>query len=55
MQQVLTNLTKNALKFTVNGSIKIVAAYDFASEHLKVHVIDTGEGIEENEMEKITE
>ena len=49
----MTNLTKNALKFTVNGSIKIVAAYDYASEHLKVHVIDTGQGIEQNEMDQI--
>ena len=49
----MTNLTKNALKFTVNGSIKIVTAYDYASEHLKVHVIDTGQGIEQNEMDQI--
>ena len=31
-KQVLINLTKNALKLTVDGTIKIVAAYDYASE-----------------------
>ena len=31
LKQVLINFTKNALKFTVDGLIKIVAAYDYAS------------------------
>lgn len=55
LKQVLINLTKNALKFTVEGNIKIVAAYDYASEQLKVHVIDTGKGITQDEMKKVFE
>ena len=50
LKQVLINFTKNALKFTVDGSIKIVAAYDYASMQLKVHVVDTGKGISSSEM-----
>ena len=33
------------MKFTVNGDIKIVAAYDMINELLKVQVIDTGIGV----------
>ena len=44
-------MVKNAFKFTKNrGSIRIVTAYDEASEMLKVRVIDTGKGIKEDEM-----
>ena len=52
---MLINLTKNALKFTVDGTIKIVAAYDYASEQLKVHVVDSGKGILPEEMNKVFE
>ena len=55
LKQVLINLTKNALKFTVGGTIKIVAAYDYASEQLKVHIIDSGKGITQEEMKKVFE
>ena len=47
---MLINLTKNALKFTVKGTIKIIAAYDYASEKLNVHVVDSGKGITNEEM-----
>ena len=50
LKQVLINLTKNALKFTVNGQIKIVAAYDKVKQMLKVQVIDSGKGITNQEM-----
>ena len=53
LKQVLINLTKNALKFTVNGVIKIVLAYDYAAEQLKVHVIDSGKGITSEEMGRL--
>ena len=48
-------MTKNALKFTVGGTIKIVAAYDYASEQLKVHIIDSGKGITVEEKSKVFE
>ena len=46
-------MTKNSLKFTVGGTIKIVAAYDYACELLKVHIIDSGKGITPEEMIKV--
>ena len=49
LKQILINLTKNALKFCSYGKITIKAAYDISEEMLKVHVIDTGKGIDPNE------
>ena len=43
-------MTKNALKFTLDGSIKILAAYDTDNSLLKVSVIDNGSGINTSEM-----
>ena len=40
-------MTKNAMKFTRNGDIKIVLDYDAENELLKVEVIDSGVGISE--------
>ena len=53
LQQVLINLVKNALKFTHDGSITIWTAFDYESEYLHVHVIDTGKGIKAEELDKI--
>ena len=41
-------MTKNAMKFTRNGDIKIVLDYDAENELLKVEVIDSGVGISES-------
>ena len=49
----MINLTKNALKFTLRGEIKIRAAYDWCKEKLIVHVVDTGVGINNREMDKL--
>ena len=49
-KQVLINLVKNALKFTVFGSISIKACYNNATRSLNVHVIDTGAGIAPSEI-----
>ena len=43
-------MTKNAVKFTSNGEIKILAAFDSLNQKLNVHVTDTGSGINDMEM-----
>ena len=50
LKQVLYNLIKNALKFTKNGLIEVVADYDKSKSMLRVKVIDTGVGIAEDEI-----
>lgn len=49
LQQILINLTGNALKFTQNGSIT-VSLNRAGEEHWKIDVKDTGVGIPENEL-----
>ena len=51
LKQVLINLVKNALKFTMRGKIQIVMAYDNANKLLKVHVKDNGKGIMASDMD----
>ena len=51
IQQVIINLVNNALKFTEVGSVKVEAFLQ--SNHLVVRVIDTGLGIEENQIQKL--
>ena len=46
----MINLVKNALKFTKNGNVKIVAAYDKNEEMIKMHIIDNGKGIEKRDI-----
>ena len=53
LKQIMINLIKNAIKFTVDGFIRIIASYDEESEFLTVHVIDTGKGIKPQEMNKL--
>ena len=53
LQQVLINLTKNALKFTRKGRITLYIAYDYSQEQLQVHVEDTGKGIAKDELNKL--
>ena len=51
VQQVIINLVNNALKFTEVGSVKVEALLQ--DKHLVVRVIDTGLGIEENQIKKL--
>ena len=53
LQQILINLVKNALKFCRRGTVRVVAAYDSDAEMLKVHVVDTGRGILEEDIERL--
>jgi len=58
INQVITNLVSNAVKFTNNGTIKIkVSQLDIKNNisTFKVEVIDTGIGIDKNEFKTIFE
>jgi PAS domain S-box-containing protein len=45
LRQVLLNLLSNAMKFTVAGSVTVLAGYDPEGQRLRVAVEDTGPGI----------
>ncbi|MFO7726980.1 MAG: cache domain-containing protein [Desulfonatronovibrio sp.] len=53
MEQVMANLLTNAAKFTEKGKVEVIAGID--SGNLKVEVRDTGEGIAQDQLEKIFE
>ena len=53
LKQILINLVKNALKFTKNGRISILASYDPNEQDLIVQVIDSGCGIVDSERQKL--
>lgn len=58
LSQVLMNLLENALKFTKDGFVKIKIQKVSQSEEkirLKFNIIDTGIGINEDEIQKILE
>jgi len=48
MEQVLTNLLGNALRYTENGEIKIKIDED--RENITLSVIDSGDGIPEEDL-----
>lgn len=52
-RQVLTNLLKNAVKFTQQGYIEISASADDASKEISFFVKDTGIGISEESKKKL--
>ena len=49
----MINLTKNALKFTHKGTIKIMASYDFSQSCIVIHVVDSGIGIQQDDQKKL--
>ena len=53
LKQILINLVKNALKFTLNGFIKIYMGYDSENGLIKAHVVDTGKGIKPEDHAKL--
>ncbi|HMY59344.1 MAG TPA: ATP-binding protein, partial [Pseudomonadota bacterium] len=56
LQQILTNLVANAIKFTSQGSVNVVVGADDAeAEYVTVSVIDTGIGIRPEHLEIIFE
>lgn len=53
IQQVLTNLISNAIKYTQKGSVKVI--YAINEENLLVSVKDTGIGMTQKDMERLFE
>jgi CheY-like chemotaxis protein/anti-sigma regulatory factor (Ser/Thr protein kinase) len=51
IQQVMTNVVTNAIKYTVTGSITLVMGWE--GEKVKFECVDTGPGIPKNEQEKL--
>jgi two-component system sensor histidine kinase RpfC len=51
--QILLNLTGNAIKFTEQGGVTIKAKINNASQSLRMEIIDTGIGIEEEQLSHI--
>lgn len=49
--EVLNNLVDNAIKYTKEGSVTILAKYDEST--VTVSVVDTGEGIQEDDLKKL--
>ena len=55
LQQVITNLTSNAIKFTDVGEIIIKAEPDEQQEHIRFSVCDTGIGMTESQTKNLFE
>lgn len=51
LKQILTNLISNAIKFTQEGSVEVMAKIE--SENIVVSVIDTGIGIAKNKQKAV--
>lgn len=54
LDKIISNLLSNALKFTPNGG-KVELRFDADAQYAKVTVTDTGNGIPEDQLEKVFE
>jgi two-component system cell cycle sensor histidine kinase PleC len=55
VKQILVNLLSNALKFTHEGSVRVLASYEVPTATFHICVADTGIGIDPIHQEKIWE
>ncbi len=56
IRQILINLANNAIKFTQHGRVQIIIDFvriDDESIMLKFHVVDTGQGIKKEDLNKL--
>ncbi len=53
LRQILFNLVSNAIKFTVEGSVRIIARFLSNDSALEVEVADSGIGISSEQQEKL--
>jgi len=53
VRQILLNFGSNAVKFTDNGTVKIVVDYLPDSQHIGFAVVDSGIGMNSDQIEKI--
>ncbi len=51
--QIVLNLLGNALKFTMAGSVTVKLDYDTLHDMLQTEVVDTGIGIQEEDLDKL--
>lgn len=55
LRQILSNLISNAVKFTHEGGVKVVATPEMAESFVEFQVKDTGPGLSEEQTAKIFE
>jgi two-component system sensor histidine kinase RpfC len=55
LSQILLNLAGNAIKFTAQGGVTIKARINNDSQNLRMEIIDTGIGIDEEQLSHIFE
>jgi PAS domain S-box-containing protein len=55
VKQIVLNLLSNALKFTPDGSVSVVARYRPSADEISIAVVDTGIGIAPADQEKVFE
>lgn len=53
LEQILTNLIGNAIKFTRSGNVRLKINYDFDENQLQFSVLDTGVGVPPDQFEMI--
>jgi len=53
LKQILINLCSNALKFTSEGEIKVLASYNESERNISFTVVDSGIGMTSSQLERL--